>query len=212
MEECDVIRNGNASPKFINYLLGRLIVLTSRARYFQSIGELPEFSNPKYKYWFETELKHCLLILGGEWGSIPSDVGAVFNEVKDFYPVSRALPSVGKGRFIVQMRESDLFLVLDNLLANANDKPTMINFFCDVAVDCAASVEDNGPGMSEAQALALCSKRFEDLEPGQTKGGIGLLIARAAIAAAGGTLEVETAEGHGSLFRVRLPLAEEKGK
>ncbi len=65
-------------------------------------------------------------------------------------------------------------------------------------------VRDTGPGMDE-EAL---SRVFEPYFSTKTTGtGLGLPIARRNIELNGGTIEVESARGSGTLVRVRLPLA-----
>jgi two-component system chemotaxis sensor kinase CheA len=49
----------------------------------------------------------------------------------------------------------------------------------------------------------LSTRAAADLDAGR---GIGALAARDAIVAAGGTLEVATTEGRGTIFTARLPL------
>ncbi|MFE8600207.1 sensor histidine kinase [Archangium violaceum] len=65
-------------------------------------------------------------------------------------------------------------------------------------------VEDSGPGISPERQREL----FRPVRPGQPGGvGLGLSIAFRAAAAQGGTLELESAPGQGSTFRLRLPRA-----
>ena len=70
-------------------------------------------------------------------------------------------------------------------------------------------VEDEGPGIPEDEQHLL----FEpfgrtSVRPtgGETSTGLGLAIGRRLIEAHGGSVEVDSAPGRGSLFRVRLPL------
>jgi signal transduction histidine kinase/ligand-binding sensor domain-containing protein/CheY-like chemotaxis protein len=70
------------------------------------------------------------------------------------------------------------------------------------------SVSDTGPGISEASQTRLF-QRFEQEEgPQRSAGsGLGLAICRELIDIMGGSIELESRLGHGSTFRVRLPLA-----
>ena len=61
-------------------------------------------------------------------------------------------------------------------------------------------ISDNGPGVPEAVARALSAKAT-----GTASGGIGLALSRQLVEAHGGTLEVITEKGQGTLVRVRLP-------
>ncbi|WP_077148407.1 PAS domain-containing sensor histidine kinase [Sphingopyxis sp. KK2] len=61
-------------------------------------------------------------------------------------------------------------------------------------------VSDNGPGMPEAVVAVT-----EGQQSGTQSGGIGLALARQLVAAHGGTMEVMSEKGQGTLVRVSLP-------
>lgn len=61
-------------------------------------------------------------------------------------------------------------------------------------------VSDNGPGMPDAVAAVT-----KGTQAGTQSGGIGLALARQLVAAHGGTMEVMSEKGQGTLVRVRLP-------
>ncbi len=64
------------------------------------------------------------------------------------------------------------------------------------------TVEDDGPGMTEAQL----SRAFDDFYTTRAGGtGLGLSVVRRLVADLGGSLRVETAPGRGSRFIVELP-------
>ncbi|HWQ12655.1 MAG TPA: HAMP domain-containing sensor histidine kinase [Roseiflexaceae bacterium] len=70
-------------------------------------------------------------------------------------------------------------------------------------------VEDNGPGIAP-EHLERIFDRFSQLggSPArQESTGLGLTFCRLAVAAHGGTIDVESAPGRGTLFRVTLPYA-----
>ncbi len=70
----------------------------------------------------------------------------------------------------------------------------------------AIEVSDNGPGVDPA----LLATMFEPFVKGEAEArgvGLGLTIARRALAAYGGTVQASNREGGGLLMRISLPLA-----
>jgi len=68
-------------------------------------------------------------------------------------------------------------------------------------------VQDSGPGIAPAHRERIF-ERFYRAEPGragEAGAGLGLAIARWAVAANGGRIELESEESRGSLFRIVLP-------
>ena len=71
-------------------------------------------------------------------------------------------------------------------------------------------VEDNGPGI-DAHDLPLIFEKFYrgKNRSGAAKGsGMGLAITRALLTAHGGSIDVESAPGRGTTFRIRIPAVE----
>jgi signal transduction histidine kinase len=67
------------------------------------------------------------------------------------------------------------------------------------------SVRDTGPGISSEHLPRLFHRYFQ-VEPANRNGmGLGLSIVKAIVDAHGGTLSVESAPGHGTVFRFVLP-------
>ncbi|RAN82557.1 hybrid sensor histidine kinase/response regulator, partial [Bacillus sp. SRB_336] len=71
------------------------------------------------------------------------------------------------------------------------------------------SVSDTGPGIPEASQARLF-QRFEQEDGPQRRAGsgLGLAICRELVDMMGGSIELESRLAHGSVFHVRLPLAE----
>ena len=78
------------------------------------------------------------------------------------------------------------------------------------STDAAIEIRDTGPGIP-AMHHARVFGRFYRVDEGRSRGaggvGLGLAIARWAIEANGGRIELESEAGQGSLFRIVLPLA-----
>jgi heavy metal sensor kinase len=76
--------------------------------------------------------------------------------------------------------------------------------------DAVIEVIDQGPGI-DAQHRAKVFDRFFRVDSGRSRSeggyGLGLAIAKASIERCGGKIEVDSALGRGSTFRIRLPAA-----
>ncbi|MGH8891154.1 MAG: sensor histidine kinase [Acidothermaceae bacterium] len=112
--------------------------------------------------------------------------------------------------------EQKLRQVLANLTSNAlTHTPDSASIVVQLRVERApeptavVEVSDTGPGMAASDA-ARVFERFYRVETSRSRAnggsGLGLSIVAALVDAHGGTVELETAEGIGSTFRVRLPL------
>ena len=81
----------------------------------------------------------------------------------------------------------------------------VVNGFAEIAVS------DDGPGLAPDDAARIF-ERFYRADASRTRAhggsGLGLSIVAALVAAHGGTVDVDTRQGVGTTFRVRLPLAD----
>jgi signal transduction histidine kinase len=129
-------------------------------------------------------------------------------------------------RRLIEFRSSDapivimgdslrLEQVLQNLLDNAV-KYSPADGVITVCVEqqnakAVLTVSDQGIGIPEAARTQLFERfyRASNLDPRRMPGtGIGLSIVSEIVALHGGVVQVDSAEGHGSTFTVRLPLLE----
>jgi signal transduction histidine kinase len=73
-------------------------------------------------------------------------------------------------------------------------------------------VKDTGPGIPAGDCQRIF-ERFYRVDGGRSREaggvGLGLAIARWAVEANGGRIEVESEEGRGALFRIVLPVADD---
>ncbi len=72
--------------------------------------------------------------------------------------------------------------------------------------DLIIEVEDNGAGMSEAVSKKIFTSFFST--KGHRGTGLGLLVTRKNVEEHGGTIEVSSREGEGTVFTIRLPFTE----
>ncbi|TPV94631.1 MAG: PAS domain-containing protein [Myxococcales bacterium FL481] len=113
----------------------------------------------------------------------------------------------------LEISEHRLGQVLLNLLLNAVEAMSPDDGVGDTIVvrGCAegeygvVEVEDNGPGIDPQISSRIFDPFFTTKVGSGT--GLGLSICHSIITSAGGTIEVESQPGRGSLFRVRVPTA-----
>ena len=145
-------------------------------------------------------------------------VAALYRPAADLKGVELAIAGASSGEVWVNTDEVRLRQVLGNLVANAV-KFTDAGIVSVVvstapsgndAVEVLLSVEDSGRGMS-ADRVARLFQPFSQVHDDATKGGsgLGLAISRELASRLGGTLDVASTEGAGSVFslRLRLPIA-----
>ena len=122
--------------------------------------------------------------------------------------------ALAPGPLLVLADRDELRRVLVNLLTNAlqaipeRPEPGRIVLATGVADGWAeARVSDDGVGIPADIHGAVFQPSFSTKTSGM---GLGLAISKRAVEAAGGTIAFETAEGAGTTFTVRLPLASEE--
>jgi PAS domain S-box-containing protein len=152
-----------------------------------------------------------------EIATAPVDVRALVRSlVDDMLPTidQHTITVIDSGEpLIVEGDELRLEQVVQNLLQNAvKYSPQGGNVTVSMAregSDAVFSVSDQGVGIPAAAIPQLFTRfyRAPNVEAMHISGtGIGLYVVREIVNRHHGTIEVESAEGHGSTFRVRLPL------
>ncbi|MES2492286.1 MAG: XrtA/PEP-CTERM system histidine kinase PrsK [Pseudomonadota bacterium] len=101
------------------------------------------------------------------------------------------------------LEQALLHLVQNGIDASSPDDPVFLTLTHD-AVSARIDVVDSGTGMSPEFIRTRLFKPFVSSKPGGF--GIGACEARELVRAMGGRLEVESAEGFGTRFTIRLPL------
>jgi signal transduction histidine kinase len=74
------------------------------------------------------------------------------------------------------------------------------------ATDVCIEVADDGPGIPQADLQRIFERFYRVSGSGSSGSGLGLAIARGLVELHGGHLSVESTPGHGSTFRVALPV------
>jgi signal transduction histidine kinase len=103
------------------------------------------------------------------------------------------------------LEQALVHLVQNAVEASADGQPVLIQAKRE-GNEVAIEVTDSGPGMTPEFVRSRLFKPFHSSKPGGF--GIGAFEAREIVRAMGGRLEVESREGLGSRFAIRLPLAE----
>ena len=120
--------------------------------------------------------------------------------------------AVGAERVMAMIDPDRVAQVLANLLGNA-DKFTQPGGRVDPRIapgkrEVHFTVVDNGPGIA-SEDLARIFDRYWQVEPGQRRScGLGLYIVRGIVDAHGGRISAESQLGHGTAFRVALPIGD----
>lgn len=158
------------------------------------LGKLNSQAIPDMRenFWLDEQIRQSILRLHPKWTAKNIDLDIDLDEIKFF----------GHKNFVE--------MVWDNLLDNAI-RYTPQNGEISVTAHeskgmITMTVTDNGEGMTEAVQARIFEEFFRGHKDRQDKGtGLGLSIVKKIVTAAGGTISVKSAPGHGSIFTVVLP-------
>lgn len=188
--------------------------LTLLARNAEIHAERPDFRADMLITLRNSSIKlHTLLARLGRYGSSgrcearPTDLPALCRRVAGKFS-DRRVEYVGHGDVFAQADETSLEQALDHLVQNAIEAsdprcPVIIELSSDLSSAC-IQIVDSGTGMSPDFVRRGLFKPFVSSKEGGF--GIGAYEAREHIRAMGGRLDVDTREGLGSRFVVRLPV------
>ena len=100
--------------------------------------------------------------------------------------------------------------VIVNLIENAcrYAGEDVVNVSCSRSADGCACIEvsDRGPGFSEEEKKRIFERFYQSNDENAEGGlGLGLNIVAGFVSGMGGSVEVRSNEGEGSIFRVKLP-------
>jgi two-component system, OmpR family, sensor kinase len=145
---------------------------------------------------------------------VDMDLAALLREVcqlhREISPKAQILQRLGTEPLMMVGDPKLLFQVFSNILANAikySPGGGLIKF--DAAVDddhIVVAIEDNGIGIPEKDLARLFDRYFRASNAsGMVGTGVGLYLVRMVVALHDGHVSVESKEGEGSRFTVRLP-------
>jgi signal transduction histidine kinase len=101
-----------------------------------------------------------------------------------------------------------LLNLIDNAIRHTPPGGTVRLVVQDNVHERSVSVEDNGPGVSDAQRELIFESFYQTEErPSLTPGGLGLAIVRAVVQAHAGRIELTSAPGQTTAFRLIFPAA-----
>jgi signal transduction histidine kinase len=110
--------------------------------------------------------------------------------------------------FGIQGDEDRLLRVVVNLLGNAvkftPDRGAIVVGLTDRSSEIELTVRDTGIGIPESE-IARIFDPYQQAHHGRGGSGLGLAIVKGLVEAHGGQVSVESQEGEGSTFTVRLP-------
>jgi two-component system, OmpR family, sensor kinase len=145
---------------------------------------------------------------------VDMDLAALLVEVcqlhREISPKAQILQRLGTQPLMMVGDPKLLFQVFSNILANAikySPGGAMIKFNAGIDDDSiVVTIEDNGIGIPEKDLARLFDRYFRASNAsGMVGTGVGLYLVRMVVALHDGDVSVESKEGEGSRFTVRLP-------
>ena len=114
------------------------------------------------------------------------------------------------GAAVMSARKAEIDQIFVNLISNAVQAMNgrgQLRLSTRVEADLlVVSIEDTGCGIPKSIQAKIFDPFFTTKDPGRGT-GLGLSIVHRIVTKYGGTITVESKEGHGTIFRIRFPLA-----
>ncbi|WP_066479005.1 HAMP domain-containing sensor histidine kinase [Bosea sp. WAO] len=110
----------------------------------------------------------------------------------------------------VQAHEQDVWHMLRNLVENAiRHTPAGTTIDVVLGKDGSLTVQDDGPGIPEELHEHIFKRFWRRKRSGGSGAGLGMAIVQRVAQSNGGSITLRSAEGQGTAFIIRLPLASE---
>ena len=148
----------------------------------------PQFNPAPPSLFVENAIRLAKTQLGGK------DIGIHFQPIRDDIRICLDAD---------RMQEVVLNLLLNSIAAIEKAGNILIVEKVEPGQSCILVVADDGAGMKESQIAQIFNPFFSTKKEGT---GLGLSISKKTIDAHGGTIAVESREGKGTTFTIRLPL------
>ncbi|HLI96344.1 MAG TPA: HAMP domain-containing sensor histidine kinase, partial [Candidatus Baltobacteraceae bacterium] len=140
------------------------------------------------------------------------DLGSVAeNAVETLSPLANGRIHIERtgGPYVVTANESELHEAIKNAVDNALKYAPQSDIRVAIAGDqdhAWVEVADSGPGMDPQDAAHAFDRFYRGAARADAEGtGLGLAIAKGALERAGGSAELDTGPGRGTIVRLRLP-------
>ena len=157
-----------------------------------------------------------------EFNPVKLDLDALFRSVLDEFQSQAEIThrleyTVSEGRQEVLLDRKLMRQILSNLLSNAikySPEATSVSIhLAYTASEVILKISDEGIGIPKADLPHLFEPFHRAANVGTISGtGLGLVITREAVDLHGGTITVESQQGVGTTFLIRIPIATDKGQ
>jgi two-component system, NtrC family, sensor kinase len=184
-----------------------------------------ELGEKEYLKFIDAEVERCKRIIDGlldfsrKRPAVKEPVGLNATLERTLFLLShhsrfkrvKVVRELGAVNALVRANADQLIQVFMALMLNAadatdkNEKPTVTVRTSEASAQVVTEIVDNGVGIARTEVDKLFEPFYTTKPPGRGT-GLGLSICYGLVADHGGRLEVESTPGHGSTFRIVLPM------